>query len=109
MLNFLGGPCNTLGCRRDNRPTETTIMGPFDRITHDLTHDETDHVSLATDLDDLRLASRWFRLTCLGVEVAWSCADPTAVRLMTVRAPGMKPCSFAALDGEMRSEMLKRL
>jgi hypothetical protein len=108
-ISFPGGPCETQGFRRDNRPTETTMMGPFDRITHDLTHDEEYHVALATDLDDLRLSSRWFRLTCLGVEVSWSCADPTAARLMTVRAPGMKPCSFAALDGEQRAEMLKRL
>jgi hypothetical protein len=108
-VEFPGGPCETQGFRRDDRPTETTMMGPFGRIAHDLTHDEEYHVALATDLDDLHLAARWFRMMCLGVEVSWSCADPTAARLMTVKAPGQKAMSFAALDGEGRAEMLRRL
>lgn len=94
--------------RTDNAPTRTTTMTPIDRVVEDLL-DAGPGIALASDIEHLRLASRWFRLTCLGIEVSWSCADPTAARLMTVKAPGLKAMSFAAYAEEDRAAMLKRL
>ncbi len=107
---FPGGEVDVKDFRTDNRTTVTTIGRAIDRVAADLTAlDDDSCVALATDIDELRLASLVLELLTAGVEITWSLADPTAARLMTVRAPGLKALSFAALENETRAQMLKRL
>lgn len=112
-LPFPGGRVDlTDRFRSDDTPPRTTVMGPVDRVVADLLDLEEGTAVAATtacDIEYLQLAASLLQLTLTGVGFDWSVADPTAERLMTVRAPGLKTMAFASLEGETREAQLKRL